>query len=130
MPKTKMKKLIYRLVWINWEIFLGLNLLVHIGLLFCPWKLKVAASAQGCLMLLLLLLLQCSCYARAQLIPKPTQPLPNDNATLQWLKIFCPTLVGCLSKNKAKETPHSLRITIWAKSALCSYPGLAIRAKS
>ena len=39
---------------------LVLNLLLPVCLLVCPWKLKVAASAQGCLVLLLLLLLHYS----------------------------------------------------------------------
>ena len=69
----------YKLVGKIWDIVLGLNLLFAICLLVCPWKLKVAASVQGFIILLLLLLLHCSCSARAQLTPKHAQALPNKN---------------------------------------------------
>ena len=86
MLKIKKKKANYRLVWINWDKILVLNLLVPICLLVCPWKLKVAALAQGCLVLLLLLLLHCNCSACAQLTPKHARPLPNKYATLWYIK--------------------------------------------
>ena len=106
---------------------MGLSLILPFFLLVCSWKLKVAASAQGCLVLLLLLLVHCSCSASAQPTPKPAWPPAQQIYHLVLGKdTCCPDLVGHLFKNVAKETAHLLWITVWTKSALCSYPELAI----
>ena len=76
----------YRLVWKSCEKVLVLSLLLLMCLLVSPWKLKVEALAQGCLVLLLLLLLCYSCIAHAQLTPKCALPFPNKYATLWWIK--------------------------------------------
>ena len=84
---TKTKKVIYKLVQKKWDKILVLNLLIPICFLVCPWKLKVGALAQGCLMLLLFLVLCCICSTHAQLTPKHAQQFLNEYTTLQWVKI-------------------------------------------
>ena len=54
-------------------------------LLGCPWQLKAAASAQGCLLLMLLLALHCTCSTNAQLIPAHSLFLLNEFTTLWWV---------------------------------------------
>ena len=79
----------YRLVYKSWEGKLGLNLFLTIYLLVFPWKLKVAALSQVCLVLqLLLLVLHCRCSAHAQLTPKHALPLSNERSTLWWVKLY------------------------------------------
>ena len=108
-----------------WDKILGLNLLVPICLLVCPWKLKVAALAQGCLMLLLLLLLHCSCSARAQLTPKRALPLPNKCChPVVGKTTYCSVLVGCLSKDNTAKPPHLLQN--FSLDEKTSYAGMQI----
>ena len=107
-----------------WEVFLGCNILIC--LLICPWKLKEAASAQGCLLLLPLLVLHCRCSTNVQLTPKHTLFLKNGITALYWVNTSVILLYLTVYLRKHL---FCYEITVWAKSAHSSYPWFAVKTK-